>query len=185
MATAVTRPAQKPVVLLAGFDAPEVAACQQLLREARVEVAEDDAEVLARLARDEVAVLCLGPRISGLPARHLLDEAVRASRAPTLLLLTAAGPNPSLFQELIDEDRIFYLSFEPVPLADLEVLLRSAVERSRELAEPAQPEAAAPGAPGHPLARRTLEVARRLAAQRDLPSCCELLREAAAELTGA
>ena len=184
MATAVTRPAEKPVVLLAGFDASEAAACRQLLREARVEVADGDAEVLARLAREEVAVLCLGPSLSGLPARHLLDEAVRASRAPTLLLLTAAGPNPALFQELIDEDRIFYLSFEPVPLSDLEVLLRSAIERSRELAEPA-PASEAPEASGHPLARRTLEVARRLAAQRDLPSCCELLREAAAELAGA
>jgi len=189
MATAVTRPAEKPVVLLAGFDAPEVAACRQLLREARVEVAEDDAEVLARLGREEVAVLCLGPSLSGLPARHLLDEAVRASRAPTLILLTAAGPNPALFQELIDEDRIFYLSFEPVPLADLEVLLRSAISRAQELAEAAAPGAAGPATsghpPGHPLARRTLEVARRLAAQRDLPSCCELLKEAAAELGGA
>src|SRR5947209_3349963 len=93
MATAVTRPAEKPVVLLAGFDAPEVAACRPPLRQARLQVA----------------------------------EAHPGARAP------APSGHP----------------------------------------------------PGHPLARRTLEVARRLAAQRDLPSCCELLKEAAAELAGA
>ncbi|HEY8020889.1 MAG TPA: GAF domain-containing protein [Thermoanaerobaculia bacterium] len=181
--------AEKPVVLLAGFPASQIEGCRQLLRDARVEAAEGEAEILSRLERQRVAVLCLGPRISGLRARRLLEESARVSCAPTLHLLTAAGPDPTLFQDLIDEDRIFYLSLEPVAPADLEALLQSALERARRLAAPdpgAEGGPPAPSAaPSTALARQTLEVARRLAAQRDLPSCCELLREACAELADA
>ena len=49
-------------------------------------------------------------------------------------LVLAGGPDPSLFQELIDHDRVFYLSQEPVPSGDLIALLRSATARWRSTA---------------------------------------------------
>src|SRR5262245_59683968 len=127
MAIAAPRPApEKPLVLLAGFEPAEAEACRRLLRgetdSAEIEVLEADSDLPRRLERQRVAVLCLGPRISGLQARRVLDGAKRLPHPPgppTLTLLTAAGPDPTLFQELIDEDRIFYLSSQPVPLDDL------------------------------------------------------------------
>jgi biotin carboxyl carrier protein/GAF domain-containing protein len=187
MTVASLRPASgMPLVLLAGFDAAEAESCRRLLRgQAHVEAVEDGDEARARLASRRVSVLCLGPGISGLRAKRLLDESARASPVSTLHLLTAAGPDPTLFQDLIDEDRIFYLSSEPVSRMDLAALVESALERSRKLVE-AEPGAAEdPPAARAALARRTLALARRLAAQSDLPSCGALLEEACGELAGA
>lgn len=198
MATAAPRPGlERPLVLLAGFEPAEAEACRRLLGdEAGVHLVEAadaasaadvEREVLRRLEREQVAVLCLGPGLSGLKARHLLDAAVAAGRAPALSLLTAAGPDPTLFQELIDDDRIFYLSAAPVPLGDLEALLRGALERSRALsgADPGADAAGAQPQEHAALARRTLAVARQVAAQGDLAGCCEVLREAARSLAAA
>jgi len=75
-------------------------------------------------------VLALGAAVSGDRARRLLEEADKAPDAEARLnLVLAGGPDPTLFQELIDRDRIFYLSQEPVPAADLMALLRSAGSR--------------------------------------------------------
>jgi multidrug efflux pump subunit AcrA (membrane-fusion protein) len=196
MAIAAPRPApEKPLVLLAGFEVSEAEACRRLLRgevevavRAAVEILEADSELPRRLERQQVAVLCLGPRISGLQAKRVLESAHRLPHPPTLTLLTAAGPDPTLFQELIDEDRIFYLSAQPVLLEDLAALVRSALERARTLAGPGsgEPAVAPEDSPERlAVARRALEAARQMAAQRDLPSCCELLREAARELADA
>jgi GAF domain-containing protein len=186
MVTAVPRPAvDEPLILLAGFDAAHIESCQRLLRgHARVEAIEDHAELLSRVGNQRVAVLCLGPRLSGLPAKRLLEESARISLAPTLYLLTAAGPDPTLFHDLIADDRIFYLSLRPVPVGDLEALLRSALARSRRLAAPDLGTAEEPPA-RRALVRSALAWARRLAAQRDLASCCELLRDGVRELTDA
>ena len=195
IATTTSRAADRPpLVLLAGFEEAEVAAFRRLLAgEARVEAA-GEREVLAELKGRDVAVLCLGPRIAGLKAKRLLEEAA-PNLAPgrTLALLAAAGPDPTLFQELIDEDRIYYLAQQPIPEADFADLVRSALERSRAAAA-----ATAAGAPGGAepaadpeeerralLARRTLEAARRASTQPDLAAAIAVLAEEARDLVTA
>jgi membrane fusion protein (multidrug efflux system) len=90
-------------------------------------VADSEGEALRLLGAQPIGVLALGAAVSGDRARRLLEEADKTPDAETRLnLVLAAGPDPTLFQDLIDRDRIFYLSQEPVPAADLMALLRSA-----------------------------------------------------------
>ena len=93
-------------------------------------MANSEAEALRLLGAQPVGVLALGAAVSGERARHLLEEAESSPGAETRLnLVLAGGPDPTRFQDLIDRDRIFYLSQEPVPAADLMALLRSAGNR--------------------------------------------------------
>ncbi len=89
-------------------------------------------EALRLLGAQPVAVLALGGAVAGERALRLLEEAESAPGAETRInLVLGAGPDPTLFQDLIDRDRVFYLSQEPVPAADLIALLRSGAERWR------------------------------------------------------
>ncbi|HEY0511006.1 MAG TPA: GAF domain-containing protein [Thermoanaerobaculia bacterium] len=95
-------------------------------------MAGSEAEALRLLGAQPVAVLALGAAFPGERALRLIAAAESApGAAGRANLVLAAGPDPSLFQELIDHDRVFYLSQEPVPAGDLIALLRSAAERSR------------------------------------------------------
>lgn len=186
--TAADRP---PLVLLAGFEEAEVATFRRLLAgEARVEAA-GEREVLAELEGRDVAVLCLGPRIAGLKAKRLLEEAApRLAPGRTLALLAAAGPDPTLFQELIDEDRIYYLAQQPIPDPDFADLVRSALERSRAAGAAGAPGGAEPAADPEEerralLTRRTLEAARRASTQPDLAAAMAVLAEDARDLVTA
>lgn len=145
-----------PLIQLAGFaerDAAEVSAL--LAGECRM--------TTARSTR-AVAVLCLGPLLSPIEARHLIAE------TDALVLLTGAGPEPAMFQDLINADRLFYLSSGELSPRDLSTLVRSALVRraARE----------APLSAGH---MRALSTARRIAAQQDLASAGDLLQLAAEE----
>lgn len=146
-----------PLVLLAGFDEDAAAEVRALLAgECRV--------TTARSAR-EAAVVCLGPLLSPIEVRHLV------SGTGPLVLLTGAGPDPAMFQDLIDADRVFYLSpREPAP-RDLAALVRAALARRRENR--------AEEAPAGLL--QVLNAARRIAAQPDLARAGDLLRLAAEE----
>jgi biotin carboxyl carrier protein len=147
-----------PLILLAGFDDRDAAGlCELLAGDCRV--------TTARSASREAAVLCLGPLLSSIEVRHLISE------TDAVVLLTAAGPEPAMFQDLIDADRLFYLSpGEPRP-ADLAALVRAALERRAAGAEEAPPAGFL----------HALNAARRLAAQPDLASAGELLQRAAEE----
>ena len=93
-------------------------------------MADSEQEALRLLGAQSIGVLALGAAVSGERARRLLEEAESTPGAEARLnLVLAGGPDPTLFQELIDRDRIFYLSQEPVPAADLMALLRSAGNR--------------------------------------------------------
>lgn len=111
-------------------------ACLRLLgEELRFLVADSSEEALRLLGAQPVAVLAVGAGLSGERALRLIetaDEIPESSRRVNLVL--AGGPDPSLFQELIDRDRVFYLSQEPVPSAGLIALLRSAAARWRSTA---------------------------------------------------
>jgi hypothetical protein len=95
-------------------------------------VAGSEAEALRLLRAQTVAVLAVGAVLSGGLARDLIEAAEEApGAAERVNLVLAGGPDPTLFQDLIDRDRVFYLSQEPVPAGDLIALLRSAADRWR------------------------------------------------------
>jgi len=163
-----------PLVLLAGFGEPETAELRSLLEgDCRVATARSLAEARTALQDRQVAVLCFGRLLSPLEARSLL-QTIPASGYP-LVLLTAAGPEPELFQDLIDEDRLFYLSQGELPPRELSELVRSALARSATNHGPAAGQAAPAGL------RQALQAARRVAAQPDLASAGELLQIAVEE----
>jgi biotin carboxyl carrier protein len=119
-----------------------VEACLRLLgEELRFLVADSSEEALRLLGGQPVAVLAVGAGLSGERALRLIEEADAIPEEPReprgnrrVNLVLAGGPDPSLFQELIDRDRVFYLSQEPVPSGDLIALLRSATARWRSTA---------------------------------------------------
>jgi membrane fusion protein (multidrug efflux system) len=152
-----------PLVLLAGVGEEEAAEVHALLAgECRVTTARSARALSGR----EAAVLCLGRMISPIEARHLVAEMGDAA-----VLLTAAGADPAMFQDLIDADRLFYLSTgEPAPW-DLATLVRAALERRRASAEEAEPSGLL----------HALNAARRVAAQPDLSSAGDLLQLATEE----
>ena len=95
-------------------------------------MAGSEAEALRLLGAQPVAVLAVGAVLAGERARDLIEAAGEAPGAEErVTLVLAGGPDPTLFQDLIDRDRIFYLSQEPVPAGDLIALLRSAADRWR------------------------------------------------------
>ncbi len=94
--------------------------------------ADSEAEALGILADLPVAVLCLGAGFPGERALAFLAAADELAGADTRInLVLAGGSDLSRFQDWIDRDRLFYLTPEPIPAADLVPLLRSAVERRR------------------------------------------------------
>jgi GAF domain-containing protein len=162
-----------PLVLLAGFGAEEEAAVRALLaRDCRLATARSAREVPLALSGREATVLCLGPLLSSIEVRHLVSEKADAAGPGPVVLLTSAGPDPAAFQDLIDADRLFYLSPGEPPPRDLAALVRAALEH-RRTAQTEEP------APAGLLA--ALMAARRIAAQPDLASAGDLLQVAAEE----
>ena len=147
-------------MLLVAFDSESVEACLRLLgEEAHLLVADSETEARRLLSGRPVAVLAVGAGISGERARQLIEDAEAApGAAERVNLVLAGGPDPALFQELIDRDRLFYLSQEPVPPADLIALVRSAAARWR----------AATPREGEEERRRTVAERRLLAAIQDI-----------------
>jgi membrane fusion protein (multidrug efflux system) len=159
-------------VLLAGFEESEARELRRLLEDGcEVQTAPGVREA-RRLDSREVAVLCLGPLLSPDESQSLAGQ---ASGGATFVLLTAAGPDLTLFQDLVDEDRLFYLSLGALPVLELSDLIRSALARRRSVVEPETPAGL----------RRALQAARRVAAQPDLVSAGELLRLAVEETVAA
>jgi multidrug resistance efflux pump len=159
-------------VLLAGFGEHETAEMRALLG-AHCEVAavRSVRDMLVAVVEREVAVLCVGPLFSPIEARHVIAELENADGAVPLVLLTATGPDPAMFQDLIDADRLFYLSPGEPPPGDLAALVRAALDRrGMRAAEPPTPALLA-----------ALTAARRVAAQPDLASAGDLLQLAIAD----
>lgn len=169
-----------PCVLLAGFMAEEAGELSRRLEGCcEMETATGPEEARSALAGRPVAVLGLGPLLSPAESRELAHQTPGA--AAPLVLLTAAGPDPGLFQDLIDEDRLFYLSLGALPVAELAELIRSALERRPSIAAPKGTVDSSLESPAPAGLRRSLQTARRLAAQPDLMSAGELLQLAVEE----
>ncbi len=124
-------------------------------------------------------------------AKEAGTAATTPPRVPPLHIVAAAGPDPEIFQELIAEDRIFYLSQRPPAPEELAALIGSAVLRyqarrdeaaASALGEPSGvPHPQAPGGGRFEIA----EVLRALALQPALGDRAEVLAEAAREAADA
>lgn len=120
-------------VLLAGFSEPaagEIAEAGGL--DAAVIRARSEDEVHELLAENEIAVLCLGPELSGERAQKLLTGVLeRHSRHQGCNVVLSTGPGLELFEDLVSADRIYYLTQKPPPRADVLHILKSGLEAYR------------------------------------------------------
>jgi len=171
----------RPAMLLVGFGGDDRRTFESLMGRGLTLVAADDEEEALRLLDErEIAVLCIGPQMREEKARDFLTTAVeRFPGNPTVNLVLAGGRDPSIFQDLVFEDRIYYLTQEPVLNADLVAIVRSALSRwwSLRLGDtgPETEEGA------HRL-QEIVEVARRVALQRSLNEAGALTELAIREL---
>jgi membrane fusion protein (multidrug efflux system) len=140
----------------------------------------DGTAALRILASWRVTVLCIGPGIQGAAARDLVTAIEEAPEAPPVRLVLAGGPDLSIFQALIDESRLYYLSQAPPAPRELDALLRMAVRRGGESEE--QPaEEGRPGISGSLL----VELLRRLSLLEDPEEIAEMVAGVARDLVGA
>ena len=156
-------------ILLLGFDAAEAARLAELLGSG-VEV--------SVTSGDRADLCCLGPGLSGRDAVTVLEQN-RDVRSVVL----AAGREPELFQDFIDDDRIFFLSRRPPPIGEVAALLRSALghdERRQRLDHGAGAQSGAVV-----VARAIARMVDRIATETDLERISGLLGSAAAGLTDA
>lgn len=190
-------PTRPLLVLLLGFDAELALLLRRRLgAAARVETAATAGEARGLAAREPVAVLGFGPGMAGAAARQLLDDlaplppADEPEHAPRdaapLCLVTAGGADLSPFQELIDHDRLFYLSPSPPSAEDLAALFASALALAARRRQGTVVDT--PEAPSE-LSRRVLAAAGRLAApiadREDPAALASLFRDEISELLAA
>ncbi len=123
-------------VLLAGFPANAAAdLTARLDGDLQVVPADGAEEAARRFAPGTTAVLCVGPGLDPGAALELLrrvvvDDPRRA--VPSLLL--AAGDRLERFQELVDDDRLFYICGGPPTAEDVARLVISAAAQARQRA---------------------------------------------------
>ena len=171
----------QPAMLLVGFSDESRRKMESLLgRGLSLLTAAADEEALQLLEEREIAVLCLGDRLRETAARDFLTTAVeRFPGNPTVNLVLAGGRDPGLFQELVFDDRIYYLTQEPVLNADLVAIVRSALDRWWSLRLGDRDPETEEGA--HRL-QEIVEVARRVALQRSLDEAGALTEQAIREM---
>jgi hypothetical protein len=149
----------------------------------RVVVGSDGAIEL--LEREEISVLVLGTDLVGEAARDLLEHlAGRLPHIHTVAMVLAAGPEPELFQDLVDADRLFYLSPQPLTAAEIVPVLGGAIEHYRQRAT-FRPGWSDDAVGQFALEERVLHAVRRLLLQREVGSLLLLAEEAVCELTPA
>ncbi|HYK05875.1 MAG TPA: ABC transporter transmembrane domain-containing protein [Thermoanaerobaculia bacterium] len=156
-------------ILLLGFDAADSARLAELLGSG-VEV--------SLTSGDRADLVCLGPGVSGGDAVAFLEQHPDARS-----VVLAAGREPELFQDFIDDDRIFFLSRRPPPLGEVAALLRSALahdERRKRLDRVAGAEGGAVV-----VAKAIARMVDRIATETDLDRISGLLGSAATGMTDA
>lgn len=187
-------PAEPRTVLLLGFERADAEALRSRLGRTLEVLAAEEPEAARRLiAGRAVAVICLGEHAAGVEAHRLiagqeLEHAAQPAAGEDgttpvgpLHIVAAAGPDPALFQDLIAEDRIFYLSQRPPSLDELAALIGNAVQQYEVRL------GAAPATETPQISPRfgVSEVLRQLALQPGLGDRADVLAEAAREAVDA
>jgi hypothetical protein len=117
-----------PCVLLVGFDQSDFEALRDQIA-GDYDLLEAPNGTAARLLLESrrIDVVCLGERCPGEMARSLVSDAKEGTGGSALYLVLAAGPDPTLFRELIAASMIFFLTRRPPVPAECAALLRNAV----------------------------------------------------------
>ncbi|HYI07735.1 MAG TPA: ABC transporter transmembrane domain-containing protein [Thermoanaerobaculia bacterium] len=167
-------------LLLLAFDAAGAAQLAELLAgEAEVSVAAGEEDAFRQLAGKRADLLCVGPGLAGRDAAVFLE---RAAAGAGRCIVLAAGDEPELFQELVDGDRIFFLSRHAPPASEVASLLRSALHHDERRARLAATET---GRGAAVVARALSRVVDRVATEPDVERISGILGDAAAGLTDA
>lgn len=193
-----TLPEGRPAVLLLGFSDADVRTLRDLAAAGPVgyDVAAltdlDRAALIVTTGR--ISVLCLGENLAGDEARQYLERLAEAEPGPEagpvrgpapLTIVLAAGPDPTIFQDLISEDRVFFLTQRPPSAEEVSGLLRSAVQRFQAYVERLQGQRAAQEARALTLQREIAEALRRLALEGETAEKGAVLADAILEITPA
>ena len=160
----VDRAADAVEVLLAGWSPTAGEALAHDLRLRGLAARPVSAATLPALtAGGGAKVLALGPEVTPAAALEIVRE------WPAVLLVLAAGERVEMFQELIDRDRLFFVTrHPPSPAETVEILLAASKRAAPPSDDDADVEARA----------RVLELLRRIAGETDLTSA---LRQIALE----
>jgi hypothetical protein len=162
-----------PRVLIAGFTEDEERGLRALAQgNLALESACAAAAVERCVERRDVSVLCLGPLVAPDDARAQAARARPDSKGGPHVIVVGVGSHVADFQDLIDEDRLFYLSIGAMPVSALSDVIRSAIASWESRLEAVKRPSGL---------RHALQAARRVAALPDLVNAGELLRLAAEE----
>lgn len=129
--------ASRAEVVLLGFDGPVLEdLCSEFEDEASLSTPVSWSEALELLQARDVAVLCLGPGVSGVRAKEFIHEAEVFGRNPGQLcdrrnIVLAGGPDLEIYQDLVDDGTLFYLSRHVPAARDVSRILRSAWQDAR------------------------------------------------------
>ncbi len=103
---------------------------ESLTREFRVIETSNANELLSYLAREKAAVVVLGPELSSQEGSELLARCTSEFPENQIAnVALCAGATPELFQQSIDEGRLFYLARDVIPQDQLAPILRAAIAR--------------------------------------------------------
>jgi membrane fusion protein (multidrug efflux system) len=129
-------------------------------------------ELADRVSANGVAIVCFGPGCSAHEVQAALDR-IGASEVPCLSVVLAGTSDLAGFQDLVDDDRLFYLSRGSLSDRDLAGLIASAAETLLRRVNGAERQE-------RPLQVETL---RRLALARSLPELAEAVGAAILQAT--
>ena len=174
-------------ILLVGTDKEKGAQISEHLRPTiHLEIASTVSEAEAMLGSREIAVMVCGSDLADGAAVGFLGRCIE--RYPTLdvaNIVLAAGSDRTVFQDLVDADRIFYLTVDPIPVAELVAILHGAVDRYRARSLPQAEAWHLDRYEKMRTARRILEITRRVNMQDDAATAEKLSVDAIKELTNA
>jgi hypothetical protein len=177
--TALTR----PIVLAVGGLGP--ASVEALIPEFAVETSDSASSARDLLTREEIAVAVLGPGLPGEAASSFL--AATRQQFPgltTRFIVLAAGGDLSLFQDVVDDDTVFFLTESPVAPEELRAIVRSAAA-SWARAPHGVHDTGLDSAEQISRLRTILDLAQRFAVQNDAFAIADLAGEAVRDLVAA
>ncbi|MCP3960425.1 MAG: HlyD family efflux transporter periplasmic adaptor subunit [bacterium] len=176
-----TAPRAATAVLLVGITEETVSTLRSAAGdELDLAVPEDLDQVWQALTQRQFGVLCLGGGLDGRQSRGFLEKLYddQPEYASVNLVLNA-GPDLKAFEDLILDERIYYLAQRPPGAAEVTALVRNAARRYLE-STGGEPDSAPRQGTAQPAREGTLvDLLRRIAIQDDAADIAELVIEGA------